>query len=114
MRTRAELKNAIIADLKIELQDDATFSETKLGAKVIAAITEVQTMRNYQATSMTNEQIEDDLWNYYSNIKNVALYDYNQMGAEYEGRHSENGISRSYMSRSSLFNGVCPFIKVFG
>lgn len=112
MRTRAELESAIIEDLKIELEDDATFSEKKLTAKVHAATTEVISMRNYQVTSMTEEQIEDDLWNYYSNIKNVALYDYNQMGAEYEGSHSENGISRSYMSRNSLFNGVCPFIKI--
>lgn len=112
MRTKIDLENEIIADLTIELEDEESFSEKKLSSKVHSAIIEVENMRNYGYSAMKPEQIEDDLWNYYSVIKKVALYDYNQIGAEYEINHSENGISRSYEKRSSLFNGVCSFIKV--
>lgn len=112
MRTKTNLENEIVADLKIELGDDESFSENKLKAKVHSAIIEVQEARCYGNSSLGNAQIEDDLWNYYSTIRKIALFDYNQIGVEYENSHSENGISRSYEKRSSLLNGVCAFVKV--
>lgn len=106
------LQDEIIAELTMELSGDATFNADFLKAKVINAIREVKMRRNYTATSYTDEQIAKDLYNYYSVIKNVALYDYNQKGAEFHSSYSEPGTSRAWVSRDKLFGGVIAFCKV--
>lgn len=111
-RTIENLENSIVSDLTLELSGEESFSAEKLTAKVKNAIREVREHRSYGFSSLNEQQIEDDLWNYYSTISRVALYDYNQIGAEYEKSHSENGISRSYVDRPSLFNGVSAFVKL--
>lgn len=107
------LQDEIVAELTVELQDEPTFNINILVTKVRNAIREVKMKRNYQATSYTDEQIEKDLYNYFSVIKSVALYDYNQIGAEGEQSHSENSISRTWVDRDDLFKGVHAFVKVF-
>ena len=109
----AELKQEIIADLTTELQNDPAFRADVLELKVSDAIREVMMKRNYSATSYTEKQIEKDLQNYYSIIKNVALYDYNHIGAEGESSHSENSVSRTWVNRDDLFKGLHTFVKVF-
>lgn len=106
------LKENIIAELTIELQNDATFNADILAIKVNNAIRELKMKRNYAATSFTDDQINEDLENYYSVIKDVALYDYNHIGAEGEQSHSENSVSRSWVSRDDLFRSVHAFVKV--
>lgn len=106
------LINEIVEELTIELKNDATFDADILTIKVKNAIKEVRMKRNYVATSYTEKQIAEDLNNYYSVIKNVALYDYNQIGAEGEQSHSENSVSRTWVNRNDLFKGVCAFVKV--
>lgn len=107
------LQDEIVAELTVELQDEPTFNVNILATKVRNAIREVKMKRNYQATSYTDEQIEKDLYNYFSVIKSVALYDYNQIGAEGEQSHSENSVSRTWVDRDDLFRGVHAFVKVF-
>jgi CRISPR-associated endonuclease Csn1 len=41
-------------------------------------------------------------------VKNVALYDYNQIGAEFQESHSENSVSRSWKEREKLYSSVVP------
>ena len=106
------LEQEIIAELTIELQGEPTFNAEILAIKVRNAIRELKMKRNYVATSYTDNQIEKDLYNYYSVIKSVALYDYNQIGAEGESSHSENGTSRSYIDRDDLFRSVHAFVSV--
>ena len=43
---------------------------------------------------------------YYSNIKNLALYDYNQIGVEGQSAHGENGTSRTWVDRNKYLEGV--------
>lgn len=107
------LEQEIIAELTIELSNEPDFSTELLAVKVRNAIREVKLRRNYSATSYTDEQIENDLYRFYSVIKSVALYDYNLVGAEGETYHSENGVNRTYASRDSLFNTVYAFVQVF-
>lgn len=107
------LEDEIVAELTVELQDEPTFNVNILATKVRNAIREVKMKRNYQATSYTDEQVEKDLYNYFSVIKSVALYDYNQIGAEGEQSHSENSVSRTWVDRDDLFRGVHAFVKVF-
>lgn len=106
------LQDELIAELTMELSGDATFNAEFLKAKVINAIREVKLRRNYTATSYTDEQIAKDLYNHYSVIKNVALYDYNQRGVEGQSTHNENGTNRTWISRDKLFIGVIAFCKV--
>lgn len=104
------LQNEISTDLIIELgiKDNAEISA--LNIKVKNAIREVKRARNYP-NHYTQEMINKDLENYYSNIKEIALYDYNQIGAEGETSHSENGTSRTWKDRKECFNGIYPFIR---
>ena len=45
---------------------------------------------------------------YYSIIRSVALYDYNQIGAEGQTSYSADGTSIRYLNRDKLFHGVVP------
>lgn len=106
------LINEVVEELTIELKNDPTFSVDILSVKVKNAVRDVKMKRNYIDTAYTDEQIAKDLYNYYSVIKSVALYDYNQIGAEGEQSHNENSISRSWVNRDELFKSVHAFVKV--
>ena len=101
------LQDELIADLTQELQDEPTFDASKLKQKVLNAIREVKRARKYPS-NYTDNMINKDLYNYYSNIRNISLYDYNKIGAEFEQSHNENSVSRSWKDRDKLFNGVLP------
>lgn len=105
------LQDELIADLTLELKDEPTFSSDKLKQKVINAIREVKSARKYP-TNYTTEMIDKDLYEYYSNIRNISLYDYNQIGIEFQTTSSENGVSRAYMDREKLFSGIIPLAKL--
>lgn len=105
------LQEELLADLTLELEDSDNFEPKALLQKVINAIREVKTARNYPS-HYSDIQIERDLYRYYSQIRNLALYDYNQIGAEGESSHSEGGTSRSYVDRKSLFSGVLPLSRI--
>lgn len=106
------LEQEIFADLSAELSESyENFNETLLISKVRNAMREVKRARNYPK-SYTNSQIEADMYDYFSNIRNIALYDYNLIGNEGQQSGSENGTSRSYIDRNSLFGGIYPFVRV--
>lgn len=109
-----ELQKELIDELTIELRNDPTFDAAILRNKVKNAIRDVRLRRNYAATSYTEDQIQYDLLNYYySIIKNLALYDYNQIGAEFQLSHSENSVNRTWGDREKLLGSVVAFVKVF-
>lgn len=106
------IEQEIFVDLSAELSvSDKNFNETLLLSKVRNAMREVKRARNYPK-SYTDSQIETDMYDYFSNIRNIALYDYNQIGAEGQTSSSENGTSRSYVDRDKLFCGIFPFVRV--
>lgn len=107
------LQEEIVAELTIEYGDQPTFNADIIAIKVRDAIREVKNRRNYQATSYSDEEIEKDLYdNYYSVIKNLAVYDFAQMGAPFESSHNENSISRTWVSRDEILRCVHAFVKV--
>lgn len=106
------MEQDIIDELTIELKNEPDFNPEILAVKVRNAIREVKMKRNYVATSYTDAQIEQDLQNYYSTIKNLALYDYNTIGMEFQSGSSENSTSRTMIDRDDLFRGVHAFVKV--
>lgn len=105
------LQDEIIADLTLELGAEPTFNADALRQKVINAIREVKTARKYPSY-YTEEQIARDLYDFYSNVRNIALYDYNKIGGEFEQSHNENSVNRSFVDRNSLFGGVIPLCKL--
>ena len=106
-----ELQSEILADLTLEVKDDASFNSSKLQQKIKNAIREVKRIRRYPVT-YTEEQIKEDMNKFYSNIRNVALYDYNKIGAEGQEEHLEGGITRVYEDRNKLFRGVLPLSRL--
>lgn len=106
------LEEEIMEDLTAELSvADPKFNPALLLPKVRNAMREVKRARGYPE-SYTSEQIEADMYNYFSNIRNIALYDYNQIGAEFQTSSSENSTSRHWMERNKLFAGIYAFVKV--
>lgn len=107
-----ELKDEIVDSLTVELEDDPDFNEDILIEKVDNAVNEVMLMRRYARAKYSDAQIESDIVNYRSNIRNISLYDYNQSGMDFQSSSQENGILRTYMSRHRLFSGIVPLSKV--
>ena len=105
-----KLQEEIIADLTTELQGDDDFNDKILAVKVKNAINEIKSARKYPS-SYTEDIINKDLANYYSEITNLARYDYNQIGAEGQSSHSEGDTSRTWVKRDSLFSGIIPLSK---
>lgn len=104
------LQDELISDLTAELEGQPTFSSSLLKQKVVGAIREVKRARKYPSY-YTDEQINKDLYEYYSNIRNIALYDFSQVGAPFEESHNENSVNRSWSDRNKLFSGVLPLSR---
>ena len=109
--TFEEMKIEVIEELKAELSEDGeSLDETALKlleSKVKGAIREVKAARRYP-TTYTAEMIDTDMDNYYGQVKNLALYDFNHIGIEFQVGSAENGISRTFQNRETVFNGVLP------
>lgn len=101
---------SIISELTIELQTEADFNADILALKVNNAYREVKQARNYPK-SYTEETISADMENYYSNVKAIALYDYNKVGAEGQTQYSADGESIHYVDRNKMFAGVLPIAR---
>lgn len=105
------LEQEIVADLTAELSiTDENFNENLLLSKVRNALREVKKARKYPSY-YTESQIDKDMYDYYSNIRNIALYDYNLIGAEGQTASNENGTSRSYEDRDKYFSGIISLSK---
>lgn len=99
----------IIEELTAELQETEgdKFNLSLLTSKVKGAYRAVKTARKYPS-SYSEAFIEKDMEDYYSQIHDIALYDYNQIGAEGQTQYSQDGVSVHYVDRDKLFYGVLP------
>lgn len=105
------LEQELIADLTEELKiADKDFNSTLLSSKVRNALREVKRARKYPV-NYSDERIEKDMYDYYSNIRNIALYDYNTIGMEFQDSSSENSVSRTMTDRRKLFSGIIPLSR---
>lgn len=106
------LEQELIQDLKAELQiADERFNEQLLLSKVRNALREVKAARKYPSY-YTDKQVNADMYDYYRNIRNIALYDYNTIGMDFQSASSENSTSRTMIDRNKLFAGIIPFSKL--
>lgn len=99
-----KLINELFKDLSIEL-DIPDEEGSMLLSKVKSAYREVKCARSYPM-DYEDDFICSDMERYYSNIKNLALYDYNQIGVEGQSTHGENGTSRTWVDRNKYLEGV--------
>ena len=106
------LENAIFDSLKVELEADEAYNEDILQQKVRNALHEVKLARGYASVGYTDDMVDSDLMQFASNIRNIALYDYNQVGVEGQQSSSENNTYRMYFDRMKLFAGICPLARV--
>ena len=103
-----------LEQLKIRLRqsDDSDEKEDKfLEHLIFQAEQDVRLYRNYP-DNYTEEMIEKDMKKFDSIIVNLALYDYNQEGGEFQISSSENGTSRSWIDRDKILGKVTPFVNV--
>lgn len=108
MRGMESLFYEILEDLTTELDLLEDSDIAILTSKIKNAYREVKRARNYPA-SFTKAAIAKDMENYYSNIRDLALYDFNQIGVEGQVSHNENSTSRTWKSRRECLDGVYAF-----
>ena len=75
------------------------------------ATEDVKNRRNYP-DNYTKEMITEDLKQFEGVIVNLVVYDHSQAGEEFMASFGENGVSRTWKDRDSLFVGVFPFVKM--
>lgn len=100
----------IIEELTTELQNEVDFNVDILRLKVNNAYREVKQARNYPS-SYTDSMKESDMENFYTNVKALALYDYNKVGAEGQTQYSADGESIHYVDRNKMFAGILPIAR---
>ena len=100
-----DIENEVFEELYDELDIDNEDDEKKLFNKVKNAVREVKNRRSYPS-HFTENDIQKDLEMLHSNIYSLALYDYNQIGAEGQTSHLENGESRTWKDREDCLRGV--------
>lgn len=100
-----KLIEEIYEELKTELGISEESDLSILKIKVKNAYKEVCVIRNYPK-SYTEEFITGDMERFYSNIRGLALYDYNQIGVEGESSHNDNTGTRTWFSRNTYLEGV--------
>lgn len=107
-----DFEKSIAVAIALEMRQEPTYNADIVASKVSAVVRELIQRRRYIKGNMSDEAIREDLENYYSQVLNVARFDYNTIGAEGEERHTENGIDRSFIERGKLWAGVVPIGRV--
>lgn len=101
-----------LEQLKIRLRQSGVSGENEfLQQLIFQAEQDVRLYRNYP-DNYTEEMIEKDMNKFESIIVNLALYDYNQEGGEFQISSSENGTSRGWIDRDKILGKVTPFVQI--
>lgn len=101
-----------LEQLKTRLRQSGISDEDEFLEQLISqAEQDVRLYRNYP-DNYTKEMIEKDMKKFDSIIVNLALYDYNQDGGEFQISSSENGTSRSWIDRDKILGKVTPFVQI--
>jgi len=117
MSTLADLKNEILTELTAQLSNDVGYSSTVVSSKLNVAFQEVLQARTQKyhgsyPSGMTDDEKYADLSQFSSHIFNLALFDYNTIGIEFQTSSTENSVTRTYRDRDRLFNGIVPLSRI--
>lgn len=103
--------NAILTEIQEVIGETLTTDEvTMLSTKLKNVVREVVAARQYPS-NYEEEIVSADVLNYWGNIVNLTVYDYNQSGAEYQTTHNENSVNRTWTDRNKLFAGIDKFVR---
>ena len=112
--TESALLNSIAEELNTELSSQTMYSAEIVALKVKDAYRKVRARRCYENTSKKEEDIISDLYNrYFQDIKDVALFNFSQMGAPFQTSHNENSVVRAWRTEDNILGNIDAFIKVF-
>lgn len=112
-----DLKEEILMELIVQLEDEVGFKEEVVQSKLNIAFREVLQARTMKfggryPSSMSEEEQYNDLSQFTSHIFNLALFDYNTIGIEFQTSSTENSTTRTYRDRDRLFNGIVPLSRL--
>lgn len=112
-----DLKEEILMDLVVQLEGEVGFKEEIVQSKLNIAFREVLQARTMKfggryPSSMSEEEQYNDLSQFTSHIFNLALFDYNTIGIEFQTSSTENSTTRTYRDRDRLFNGIVPLSRL--
>lgn len=102
-----EIYEQIVTDINPSRQGDKSI----LLIKVKNAYREVEETRNYPDDA-EDTYIQSDMARFWSTIYNLAMYDFNIRGAEFESTINENGEYRSFTDRNKILAAVTPFAYI--
>ncbi len=106
------LADEILADLGSELEvTDPDYNSAILSTKINIAIKKVTNARNYPE-HYTQERINADLEKYYTQIRDIALYMYNNIGVDFDKNYTSNKMSREVISESELYRGINKIARI--
>lgn len=75
------------------------------------ATEDIKNKRKYPK-DYTKEEIEEDLKKYESVLVNVVVYDRMKLGGDFQQSDSENGKSRTWVDRNTLFKEIYPIARI--
>lgn len=75
------------------------------------ATEDIKNKRRYPK-DYTKEEIEKDLKKYESVLVNVVVYDRMKLGGDFQQSDSENGKSRTWVDRNTLFKEIYPIARI--
>lgn len=110
-QVKIRLKQFHIDDKSLEVVFDMPEENPLLEQLIKQAETDIKAKRMYPE-SYTEEKIAEDMEKFQSVVVNLAVYDRSQAGENFMASYSENGVSRTWRDRETLFVGVFPFAKV--
>ena len=115
--TLSMLKQQVFLDLEAQFSGEPGYNENVLQSKINIAFKEVMQARTARyggkyPSCYTEERSAEDLSQYYSHIANLALFDYNTIGIEFQTSSTENSTTRTYRDRDRLFNGIVPLTRI--
>lgn len=103
-----ELIQSVYTQLLADINPTREGESDALLIKVQNAANQIKNIRRYPST-LTNEFIASDMAQYFAQIYDLAMLDFNQRGAEGQGVIQENGEYRSFRQRTEMLRGVHPF-----
>lgn len=75
------------------------------------ATEDIKNKRRYPK-DYTKEKIEEDLKKYESVLVNVVVYDRMKLGGDFQQSDNENGKSRTWVDRNTLFKEIYPIARI--
>lgn len=106
-----ELIQEVYEQLMLDINPTRDGDAAILLVKVKNAYREVKEVRNYPSDA-TETFINSDMDHFFSTIFNLAMYDFNIRGAEWQTTINENGEYRSFVDRGKLLAEVTPFAEI--